>query len=226
MLPKLNLLSWLNEDAELAEVVENTVTYQNFLDGNVSLIAYLIAGVLFILSLGGLSKHESARRGNWYGIVGILIAMGTVLLFGGQIRGGYTGIIIALAIGSAIGITIASRVEMTSMPQLVAILHSFVGLAAVLVGLSSQLAPIHDLSHVSSNEQMIHKVEIFLGVFIGALTFTGSVIAFGKLDGKISSKPLMLPHRHLLNLGMIVLCLLLGVWYMSASSMVLSLIHI
>ncbi len=179
---------------------------------SLSLIAYLVAAICFIFSLGGLSRHETARRGNLIGIIGMVIAI-TATLFGGEIRGGFPAIIIAIAIGAAIGIVIATRVEMKSMPQMVAILHSFVGLAAVLVGISNHIDPAHA---PSAAEVTIHNIEIFLGVFIGGVTFTGSVIAFGKLDARISSKPLMLPHRHWLNLGMLVACILLGIWFVVA----------
>ena len=218
----LKILARANEATDSESVVESATRLTSYLGINVLLIAFLVAGVLFILSLGGLSKHESAPRGNWYGVAGIVLAIGAVLLFGSDaIRGGYVGIIIALIIGGGIGIAIASRVEMTSMPQLVAILHSFVGLAAVLVGLSNQLSPLHSfevMAKYAPNELLIHKIEIFIGVFIGALTFTGSIIAFGKLDGKIKSKPLMIPHRHWINLGMIVASFLLAIWYVNTST--------
>ncbi len=224
MLSNLNILALVTQEVEHGEAAETLQSVgtglHNFLTENTLQLAFLAAGILFILSLGGLSKHESARRGNWYGIVGIVIAISALLFFGGGvIQGGYIGIVIALVIGSAIGIFIASKVEMTSMPQLVAILHSFVGLAAVLVGLSNWLVHgDHQLNFAARNESLIHQIEVFLGVFIGGLTFTGSIVAFGKLDGKISSKPLMLPHRHLLNLAMLVICLLLGVWFMNCNT--------
>ena len=180
---------------------------------NALLISYLIAAVCFIFSLGGLSQHETARRGNLIGIVGIVIAILATIFIGnylGEIRGGVVAIWIAIAIGAAIGISIASRVQMTSMPQLVAILHSFVGLAAVFVGISNFLSPAHV---PAQGEEIIHAIEIFLGVFIGGVTFTGSVVAFGKLDGRISSKPLMIPFRHGINLLLMLACLPLGFWF-------------
>ena len=203
--------------ADINELIERSKELSHAAGStNILLLCYLVAAVLFILSLGGLSKHETARRGNTFGVCGILLAIFATMFYA-YIRGGHISIWIALAIGSAIGIFMAIRVQMTSMPQLVAILHSFVGLAAVFVGLSNQLSPAH---MPLADEKLIHMIEIFLGVFIGGITFTGSVIAFGKLDGKISSKPLMIPHRHLVNLGMIIACLLLGVWFVQTESMI------
>lgn len=180
-------------------------------------MAYLIAGVLFIFSLGGLSKHETARRGNWFGIIGISIAIGATLvifLTPENLRligaGRLIATVVMIAIGLAVGIVIASRVQMTQMPQLVAILHSFVGLAAVFVGIASHLSHVE----VGSGAMLvIHDIEIFLGVFIGGVTFTGSIIAWGKLQGVIASKPMLLPSRHWANLGAIIVCVLLGIWF-------------
>ncbi len=160
-------------------------------------VAYIGAGVLFILSLGGLSTQGTARRGNLYGIIGMLLAVAATAL---RMTGGYPLLLGVVIIGALIGAVLASRVAMTSMPELVAILHSFVGAAAVLVGYATYLDPGQPLTGV---EGTIHEVEIFLGVFVGAVTFTGSVVAFGKLRGSISSKPLMLPGRHLINLLML-----------------------
>ncbi len=175
-------------------------------------VAYIGASILFILSLGGLSNQETARRGNVYGIVGMAIAVAATV-FAVNI-GDYTVLVAAVVIGAAIGILVASRVAMTQMPQLVAILHSFVGLAAVLVGIASYVDPRAAFLGV---EKTIHEVEIFLGVFIGAITFTGSVIAFGKLQGSISGRPLLLPARHALNLVGIVVCLWLGYEFLGAA---------
>jgi NAD(P) transhydrogenase subunit beta len=166
--------------------------------------AYIIAGILFILSLAGLSNQESARRGNQYGIAGMAIAVLATII--GEGVSSYAWLLVMMAIGGFIGATLSKRVEMTQMPELVAILHSFVGMAAVLVGFATYLDPE---SHLTGTESTIHNVEIYLGVLIGALTFTGSVVAFGKLSGKVGSKPLMLPNRHLLNAGIGVACLLL-----------------
>ena len=171
--------------------------------------AYIIAALLFIMSLAGLSKHETAKVGCWYGIVGMTIAL-VATIFGPQSEG-TLWIIIAMIIGGVIGVQRALKVEMTEMPELVAILHSFVGLAAVLVGFNS-----YGLTHETDPVLMnIHNVEVFLGIFIGAVTFTGSIVAFGKLSGKINSKALMLPHRHKLNLAALVVSALLMVAFLN-----------
>lgn len=170
-------------------------------------IAYIAASALFILSLGGLSRQETARRGNLYGILGMLIAL--VATAARLDFGSYAMLGAVLIPGAAIGALVASRVQMTAMPQLVAILHSFVGLAAVLVGFATYLGN-HE---IKADEAAIHKIEIFLGVIIGAITFTGSVVAFGKLQGTITGKPLLLPARHLLNLLMLIATIALGVWF-------------
>jgi NAD(P) transhydrogenase subunit beta len=174
-------------------------------------IAYLAAGLLFIFSLGGLSAQESARRGNLYGMLGMAIGL-LVTAFGPQVTG-YTVLLPALAVGGAIGAVLASRVEMTSMPQLVAILHSFVGLAAVLVGIATAMNRSVALYGI---EARIHEVEIFVGVFVGAVTFTGSVVAFGKLQGVIGSRPLLLPGRHVINLVAVLACLYLATLFVNS----------
>ncbi|MFO0570328.1 MAG: Re/Si-specific NAD(P)(+) transhydrogenase subunit beta [Polyangiaceae bacterium] len=174
-------------------------------------IAYLVAGVLFILSLGGLSKQESARRGNVFGIVGMSIAL--VATAASPSVTGYGVLAGAIGVGAIIGAVLAARVAMTNMPQLVAILHSFVGAAAVLVGIASFLAPPAELRGA---EAVIHEVEVFLGVFIGAITFTGSIVAYGKLQGLIRSKPLLLPGRHLMNLAMVLVSAWLCAQFLSA----------
>ena len=163
--------------------------------------AYIIAAILFICSLAGLSKQETAKRGNVFGMVGMGIAL-FVTVFGPNTQG-LVWILIAMVIGAAIGIHRARKVEMTQMPELIAILHSFVGLAAVLVGYNSYIEP----GEVAPDMHTIHMVEVYLGIFIGAVTFTGSIVAFGKLNGKISSKPLSLPHKHKLNLAALVVSL-------------------
>tara|TARA_B100001093_G_scaffold143589_2_gene136146 strand:+ start:6995 stop:8392 length:1398 start_codon:yes stop_codon:yes gene_type:complete len=169
-------------------------------------MAYLVSGLFFVLSLGGLSRQETARKGNFYGILGMTVAILATFL-SGEVEN--FKLLIPLMLGGAlIGAVLAKRVEMTSMPELVAILHSFVGLAAVLVGLASFLDPDH--AELSGAEKLIHEVEILLGVFIGGVTFTGSVIAFGKLRGSLSGKPLLLPARHFLNLGMVGVSIWLG----------------
>ncbi|HET7543573.1 MAG TPA: NAD(P)(+) transhydrogenase (Re/Si-specific) subunit beta [Polyangiaceae bacterium] len=173
-------------------------------------IAYLVAGVLFILSLGGLSAQKTARRGNTFGIIGMLLALG--ITAAGHVHS-YGALAIAVAGGAAIGAVLAIRVEMTSMPELVAALHSFVGLAAVLVGIASYLGTTPDMSHA---EGVIHAVEVFVGVFVGALTFTGSVVAFGKLKGLVRSKPLLLPARHVLNVLLLLVSVGLGARFLAA----------
>ncbi|MDX9704608.1 MAG: Re/Si-specific NAD(P)(+) transhydrogenase subunit beta [Weeksellaceae bacterium] len=178
----------------------------------IQVAAYLFASILFILSLGGLSSQESAKRGVLFGIIGMIIAV-LATVFGSDVHG-HIYIIIAIAIASVIGIMVARKVEMTAMPQLVAILHSFVGLAAVLVGFGSYLDPrTHELA---ATEQIIHLVEVFIGVFIGAITFTGSIVAWGKLDGKIRSKPLLYPGRHTVNIILVIVSIILGVLFVKA----------
>ncbi len=184
-------------------------------------VSYIAAAILFILSLGGLSRQDTARRGNFYGALGMGIAILATITGGGVT--GYALLLPAIAIGAMVGWALAVRVEMTQMPELVASLHSFVGLAATLVGYASYLDPN---AHFTGAEKSIHEVEIFLGIFIGAITFTGSIIAFGKLRGSISGKPLMLPARHWLNLAGILASLYLGGQFLAAegSSGLLSLV--
>lgn len=174
------------------------------MSGGLVTAAYIVAAILFIFSLAGLSKHETSRQGNNFGIAGMAIAL-LATIFGPD-TGNVAWILVAMIIGGAIGIRMAKKVEMTEMPELVAILHSFVGLAAVLVGFNSYLYHDASLAPVLVN---IHLTEVFLGIFIGAVTFTGSIVAFGKLRGKISSKPLMLPNRHKMNLAALVVSFLL-----------------
>ncbi len=181
--------------------------------------AYIVAALFFIMSLAGLSKQESARNGNNYGIAGMAIAL-IATIFSPDAQG-FGWIIIAMAIGGAIGIFYAKKVEMTEMPELVAILHSFVGLAAVLVGYNSYLDAPEAATHA---EHVIHLVEVFLGVFIGAVTFTGSIVAFGKLRGVISSSPLNLPHKHKMNLAAIVISTLLMIYFVKADGSMFALI--
>jgi len=166
-------------------------------------VAYLVSAVLFILSLRGLSSQETARRGNVYGIVGMGIAVASTL--SASITHGYEVLVPAMAVGAIIGAIMAARVAMTSMPELVALLHSFVGLAAVLVGIGAFEGGAH--------AGLVAEIEIFLDIFIGAITFTGSVLAFLKLKGSISGSPLLLPARHLLNLTMVTASVVLGVLF-------------
>jgi len=185
--------------------------------------AYIAASILFILALGGLSHQETARRGNVYGIIGMAVAL--IAVIASEFVTNYAILGVCIAIAAVIGISVARRVQMTQMPELVAILHSFVGLAAVLIGFASYLDPTaHFEGPDAQVAKTIHEVEIYLGVLIGAVTFTGSVIAFGKLSARISSKPLALPARHWLNLGLGLICLWLGVLFVGAESTSLGLI--
>ena len=162
-------------------------------------VSYIIATILFILALGGLSNQETARRGNGYVIIGMAIALIATIL--GVVTAQYTVLLVALLIGGSIGLFAASRVQMTQMPELVAILHSLVGVAAVAVGYVNFMDPTE---HLVGVELTIHDIETYLGILIGAVTFSGSVIAFGKLSGRISGNPLALPARHWLNLGLLI----------------------
>jgi NAD(P) transhydrogenase subunit beta len=163
--------------------------------------SYIIATILFILALGGLSNQETARRGNWYGIIGMVIALIATIL--GIVEQHYEYLIVALLIGGSIGLIAARRVQMTQMPELVAILHSLVGLAAVAVGFANFMDPGR-LSHYAGVDLTIHDIETYIGILIGAVTFSGSVIAFGKLSGRMSGSPLTLPGRHWFNLALLI----------------------
>lgn len=168
-------------------------------------IAYIAASALFILSLGGLSNQETARRGNLFGICGMVLAL--IATAASADVSSYGTLAAVVVPGAIIGAVLASRVAMTSMPELVAILHSFVGLAAVFVGFGNFLQPE---SGLQGAEATIHQVEIYIGIFIGAVTFTGSVVAFGKLRALISSKPLTLPGRHVFNISLLVATVVFG----------------
>ncbi len=183
-----------------------------YIEKEIQTAAYLFASILFILSLGGLSSQESAKRGVFYGIVGMAIAIFATVL--GKGVEGHVYIIGAISVAAIIGTLLARKVEMTSMPQLVAILHSFVGLAAVLVGYGSYIDV--NTQALKGTEHTIHLVEVFVGVFIGAITFTGSIIAWGKLEGKIMSKPLLYPGRHAVNAAMVLGSIVLGVLFAGA----------
>jgi len=180
-------------------------------------VSYIASAILFILSLGGLSRQETARRGNQYGVIGMALAViatvGAASGWFGQAQSigldseGLSMLAMSIVPAVLIGAVVASRVAMTSMPELVAVLHSFVGLAAVLVGLSSYIDPGLP---VASEQTLIHEVEVYLAIFVGAFTFTGSIVAFLKLRGSVSGRPLMLPARHFLNLAMLAVCLYQG----------------
>ncbi|SFD02090.1 NAD(P) transhydrogenase subunit beta [Nocardioides terrae] len=187
--------------------------------------AYLVAALLFILSLAGLSRHETARRGVWFGIGGMAIALVATLGLVIDVatsdeyvdNGGTTSIVlllVAVVIGAAIGLWRARIVEMTGMPELIALLHSFVGLAAVLVGWNGFLEVEHR-GFVEGSLVRIHHAEVIVGIFIGAVTFTGSIIAFLKLSARIRSSPLVLPGKNLLNVGALVVFAALTAWFVS-----------
>ena len=184
--------------------------------------AYLVAALLFILALAALSKHETAKAGNNYGIAGMAIALLATIALAIDRGIDAIGLIllgIAMVVGGAIGLWRARVVEMTGMPELIAILHSFVGLAAVLVGWSGYLQveggsdPIEVAHLISQGTLGIHHAEVFIGVFIGAVTFTGSIVAFGKLSGRMNTNPMVLPGKNLLNIGALVAFVALTVWF-------------
>jgi H+-translocating NAD(P) transhydrogenase subunit beta len=177
------------------------------MSSSLATVAYIGATILFILSLGGLANPETARRGNVFGMVGMGIAVLATVLGPRVTPGGYAWIVGALVVGGSIGLFAAKKVQMTQMPELVALMHSLVGLAACLVGFASYV----DTSTVfpSEAEKAIHEGEVYIGILIGAITFSGSVIAFGKLSGKIGGKPLLLPARHWMNL----VGLLVVIWF-------------
>jgi NAD(P) transhydrogenase subunit beta len=180
-------------------------------------VSYIGATILFILSLGGLSNPETARRGNLFGIIGMTIAV-VVTIFGPRVTpAGYPWIVGALLVGGSVGLVAAKKVQMTQMPELIAAMHSLVGLAACLVGFASYV----DTSTVfpTAAEKTIHELEIYIGIFIGAVTFSGSIIAFGKLSGKIGGKPLTLPARHWLNLVAVLIVIYFGHVFLNAESL-------
>ncbi|HEY3737500.1 MAG TPA: Re/Si-specific NAD(P)(+) transhydrogenase subunit beta [Jatrophihabitans sp.] len=201
---------------------------------SIAIAAYLVAALLFILSLAGLSKHETAKQGWLYGAAGMAIAV--LATFALVVRhttdnrivndGGATSIIIlliAVVVGAAIGLWRARVVQMTGMPELIALLHSFVGLAAVLVGWNGYLeverAPYGEVLFASNSLEKVHSAEVFIGIFIGAVTFTGSIIAFLKLSARIKSSPLMLPGKNWLNIGALVAFVVLTVFYVASPNL-------
>jgi NAD(P) transhydrogenase subunit beta len=185
------------------------------MSGSLTSVAYIAATILFILSLGGLSNPETSRRGNLYGMIGMAIAVLATILGPRVTAGGISWIVAALVVGGALGVYLARSVQMTQMPELVAFMHSLVGLVAVVVGYASYIDPAA-VADMSQAEIGIHHVEVYLGVLIGAVTLSGSVIAFGKLSGRISGKPLMLPARHWLNLLLLVGVVILGYLFLQA----------
>ncbi len=175
------------------------------MSGSLATVSYIGATILFILCLGGLSNQETARRGNLFGMIGMSIAV-LATVFGPNVTGaGLPWIVTAMVIGGSVGVYAARVVQMTQMPELVALMHSMVGLAAMLVGYANYIDPIA-AANLSGAEKAIHEMEMYIGVLIGAVTLSGSIIAFGKLSGKIGGKPLLLPARHWMNLlGLIVI---------------------
>jgi NAD(P) transhydrogenase subunit beta len=182
-----------------------------------STAAYVGATILFILSLGGLSNPESSRRGNLYGMIGMTIAVLATVLGPHVTPQGYPWIIAAMVVGAAIGLYAARVVRMTQMPELVALMHSLVGLAAVLVGFANYIDPAASAGFKGA-EKTIHELEIYIGVLIGAVTFSGSIIAFGKLSAKITGRPVLLPARHWLNLAGLLVVVWCGGWFINAHS--------
>ncbi len=183
------------------------------INAGVITVSYIIATILFILALGGLSNQETARRGNWYGVIGMAIALIATVL--GVVTQHYEILLAALVVGGSIGLLAARRVQMTQMPELVAILHSLVGIAAVAVGYANFMDPTN---HLAGVELTIHDIETYIGILIGAVTFSGSVIAFGKLSGRIGGKPLTLPGRHWFNLALLVAAIWFGYQFVLQSA--------
>jgi H+-translocating NAD(P) transhydrogenase subunit beta len=182
---------------------------------NLTTVSYIGAAILFILSLGGLANPETARRGNLLGMIGMVIAVLATILGPRVSAAGIPYVVAALVVGGAVGLFAAKKVQMTQMPELVALMHSLVGLAACLVGFASYI----DTSvQFTGAEKAIHEAEIYVGILIGAVTFAGSVIAFGKLSGKIGGKPLLLPARHWLNLAALLVVIVFGRAFLHAES--------
>ena len=187
------------------------------MSASLATVSYIAATILFILSLGGLSNPESSRRGNLYGMTGMAIAV-LATVFGPRVTpGGLAWIAIALVVGGAVGLYLARTVRMTQMPELVAFMHSLVGLVAMIVGYASFIDPSASVG-MSPAEATIHHLEIYVGVLIGAVTLSGSVIAFGKLSGRITGKPVLLPGRHWLNLAGLLVVIWFGYAFMRAHS--------
>lgn len=188
------------------------------MSANLANVAYIGAIILFILSLGGLSNPESSRRGNLYGMIGMTIAV-LATVFGPRVdAAGIPWVIGAMLVGGSVGLYAARKVQMTQMPELVALMHSLVGLAACLVGFANYIDPMSGLN-LTNAEKTIHEIEVYLGILIGAVTLAGSLIAFGKLSGKIGGKPLLLPGRHLLNLAGFLIVIVFGWLFLHAESM-------
>ena len=197
-----------NAHVDLAHIGDTMAISQSM-----ATVAYVAAGVLFILSLAGLSKQSTARGGNLMGIVGMCLAIIATVI--GVMLGGYSWMLLAILPAAVIGAVLAKKVSIEGLPELVAILHSFVGLAAVLIGISTHISPAVE---VPVGEHLVHDIEIFLGVFIGAITFTGSILAFMKFRGTVSGKPITIPGRHALNLVLVIACVGLGIWFCNTDS--------
>src|SRR3954466_9646869 len=188
------------------------------MSSSLSTVAYIGATILFILCLGGLSNQETSRRGNVYGMIGMAIAV-TATVFGTQVTSaGLPYILAAMVVGAAIGLYAARTVQMTQMPELVALMHSLVGLAAVLIGYANYIDPAAT-GHLLGAEKTIHELEIYIGVLIGTITFSGSLIAFGKLSAKIGGKPMLLPARHWINLAGLLVVLYCGYWFIHSATL-------
>ncbi|MED7789335.1 Re/Si-specific NAD(P)(+) transhydrogenase subunit beta [Francisella sp. 19X1-34] len=186
-------------------------------------VAYIIAAICFILSIAGLSHQESAKRGSFIGILGMIIALAATILSSSII--GVIIVLIAILLGGILGICFAKKVEMTQMPELVAVLHSFVGVAAVFIGYNSYIISVgFDKAIVFDLDLGIHLIEIYLGIFIGAVTFIGSLVAFGKLNGLLKSRALTLPHRHKLNLIALIVIVFLLIYFVAINQSILILI--
>jgi NAD(P) transhydrogenase subunit beta len=180
-------------------------------------VSYLGAAILFILSLGGLSNPETSRRGNLFGMIGMAIAVLATVLGPQVTKAAYPWIIGAMVVGAAIGLYAARVVKMTQMPELVALMHSLVGLAAVLVGFANYIDPAASAGFKGA-EKTIHEIEIYVGILIGAVTFSGSIIAFGKLSAKITGKPVLIPARHWINLVGLLVVIWCGGWFINSHS--------
>ena len=184
---------------------------------NLATVSYIGATILFILSLGGLSNQTTALRGNLYGMVGMALAV-LATVFGPTVTmAGVPWLVGAMLVGGSVGIYAARTVQMTQMPELVALMHSMVGLAAMLVGFSTYIDPTAS-SHLTGAAHAIHALEIYIGILIGSVTFAGSVIAFGKLSGRIGGSPLLLPGRHILNLAGLLVVVYFGYQFLSAET--------
>jgi NAD(P) transhydrogenase subunit beta len=185
------------------------------MSASLSTVSYIGATILFILSLGGLSNQQTALRGNLYGMIGMTIAV-LATVFGPQVTAaGLPWILAAMLVGASIGLYAARTVQMTQMPELVALMHSMVGLAAMLVGIATFIDPTAASSFTGSAKS-IHEMEIYIGILIGAITFSGSIIAFGKLSGRIGGNPLLLPGRHWMNLAGLLVVIWFGREFMNA----------